>query len=78
MSEEFLVLWQRCESKGCPNMVCSWASLTLCFPCEENIVGTEEMHARYGQTHEHPWDSNRSPNRMTKTFQEIMKPTDAE
>lgn len=75
LADKQLVYWPDCATTGCTNKVCTWGSEVLCFPCEEKIVGTEEMHRRYDLTHERAWSVpsiEGKSNYMLKTYAEIQ------
>ena len=65
------LFWAECATDGCGYKVCSWGSDKHCYPCEERVVGKDEMERRYNETHEHPWHSDVSPNYMVKTYDKL-------
>lgn len=43
--------WPNCQTPDCPNKLCMWSGLPLCFPCGERAMGREYMMARWTMTH---------------------------
>jgi hypothetical protein len=60
-------VWNKCATEGCSHNVCTWGSHSLCYPCEEKIVGKEEMDRRYKATRFDP----SKPGPMIRTFAEL-------